>query len=220
MDDRRPPSKRARSAPGVFAGDDERVAAGADYRSAVPVAIDAELTPITQATYAALERVTDKVDGIALEFAKIQGNWSGLVEPVVRSFKAQVDELNANIVAARARDEQFHEREWPRLNESIRQVNETLRSIDHRLATTERAIERLTSADTSLADRVASQAGVLADLTSRLVVLERDKADQLAGDKRELALTKRAKARRAAVLGAVATAGGAIWQLLQWLVSR
>lgn len=206
MDDR-----GKRRLPSVM-GDDERARVGADRR-AIPVAIDAELTPVTQATYQALDRLSGKVDALVQDVAEVRAKVYEFLDPAVaRSLMPRMDSVE--------RSAQRTEIEQRPLVVAVEKLADTLDKLERRFDRFERDIERLLDADKMLGTRIDGQAEAFATLTTRVAALELVRVEQLASEKAVTALTTTQKAKRGALWAALVAVGGVAVELVKWAVGR
>jgi chromosome segregation ATPase len=160
-----------------------------------------------------LEKLGDKVDALAEDFAGMRAHIDLFLRPAVAgSLMPRMDSVERTAYRT--------EIEQQPLVAAVEKLTIAIGRLEERFGLLERNVERLTIADTALGERIATQAAAVAELTERISALELVRVQTDAGVAAVTALTTKQKAARGALLaGATAIATG-VFELVKWLLSR
>ncbi|MEO7895902.1 MAG: hypothetical protein ABIR65_01265 [Pseudolysinimonas sp.] len=168
---------------------------------------------------ARFDRLEDKVDGLATDSARTTALFETFLRPSVMALQAAVSGVETYMHSALARDEAFAEHQWPQMQGALERVTKMCEQIVERLNRTEQHVDRLIGLDDTRRQSLHALTVANDVQDMRLAALEKRFADTDAGDKRELVIVTRSKARRAAIVGGIASVGAAVAAGVQWLVT-
>jgi chromosome segregation ATPase len=168
---------------------------------------------------ARLERVETKVDLLMQSEARYGVSIDNLTT-WAKSLTASVDSIERYVHAATARDKFFAEHQWPSVSAALDRLTKAIESIDARLATNERHVERLIGADNDRRGSISSISSALDVIDQRLDALEKRNTEADAGARATTALITQSKAKRNAIIGGIASVGAGAFAVIQWLVSK